>query len=203
MSAWTPDDRLRFAGPLLERAGIEIERLFDGLVERSPRPRLLTRFLGGDWLDHPLHPLLVDLAGGFWTTTLTFDVLARLGLRSLNRPADVTLGLGLVSALPAVLAGANDWRALRGRPREIGVAHALLNASATSGYAVSFLLRLVGARDAARKVAALASAVVVAGAYLGGHLVYREGAGVRTPAVTGIDCAMCDVLAAPAGPTVP
>ena len=43
----------------------------DGVAHAMPsRARSV---LGGDWLGHPLHPLLTDLPIGFWTSSFVLD----------------------------------------------------------------------------------------------------------------------------------
>jgi len=56
--------------------------------------------LYGTWLGHPLHPALVSLPLGFWTSTAVLDLTGK------ERGADLTLQLGLLSAVGAIASGA-------------------------------------------------------------------------------------------------
>ena len=51
------------------------DRLLDK-VGRSLAEGPLGGLLKGDWLGHPLHPMLTDLPIGFWTSAVTLDFLA-------------------------------------------------------------------------------------------------------------------------------
>ncbi len=125
--------------------------------------------LRGEWLGHPLHPLLTDLPIGCWTSAMLLDLFA--GRRS--RPAATLLvGAGVLSTLPTIAAGLADYAGLEGRSRRVGAAHAAGNAVATAMYALSWRSRR--RRHHLRGVAwglAGGTAASVAG-YLGGHLAF-------------------------------
>lgn len=55
----------------------------------------------------------------------------------------VTVIVGLVGALGAIVTGLTDWSDTYGAGRHIGFNHALFNATATILYLVSFVLRLL------------------------------------------------------------
>jgi nitrite reductase/ring-hydroxylating ferredoxin subunit len=88
--------------------------------------------------------------------------------------------VGLVGAAAAAITGLADWSKIGGGPpRRIGLAHGLLNATATACYVTSLCLRRSRARRAAARGFALLGLIVSsAAAYLGGHLVYKEKLGV-------------------------
>ena len=125
--------------------------------------------LRGEWLGHPLHPLLTDLPIGCWTSAMLLDLVA--GRRS--RPAATLLvGAGVLSTLPTIAAGLADYTGLDGRSRRVAAAHAAGNAVATALYALSWRSRR--RRHHLRGVAwglAGGTAASVAG-YLGGHLAF-------------------------------
>jgi len=129
----------------------------------------------GTWLGHPLHPVLTDIPLGAWTVAAVLDVSSS---RHQERAADTAIGLGLVGAIGAAITGLTDWQHTSAGDRRVGLVHGLLNVSATALYAVSFGLRMRGARGAGRTMAGLGLTVALGAAYLGGHLVYRRRIGV-------------------------
>src|SRR5918911_1381570 len=64
--------------------------------------------LNGTWFGHPLHPAVVTLPLGFWTTTMVLD------LAGMEDAADLSLGLGVVGA-PGIYTGSWMLRALGAR----------------------------------------------------------------------------------------
>jgi nitrite reductase/ring-hydroxylating ferredoxin subunit/uncharacterized membrane protein len=140
-------------------------------------------FLHGTWLGHPLHPVVTDVPIGAWATALVFDTLdARDGgwtqRPALQRRADDAIVIGIVGALGAALAGVTDWQHTDGSARRTGFVHAALNTLALSLYAGSLVMRRRGGRRAGRSLAGAGFGVLLASAYLGGRLVYRERIGV-------------------------
>ena len=142
----------------------------------------LKNFLHGTWLGHPLHPVLTDVPIGFWTAAFALDVIEAAGSDDVAAGADAAVALGLVGAAGTAVTGLADWQYTDGRARRLGLAHGLLNVSATLLYSTSLLLRRRGARGAARSVACAGFAVAAAGAYLGGSLVFGERIGVNRAA---------------------
>ena len=137
--------------------------------------------LHGTWLGHPLHPALATLPIGAWTLAFGLDSAAMLGLREDDRTAqaaDVALAVGSAGALAAAAAGLVDWRQVHGRDRRTGLVHAAVNSTALAMNVGSLALRRRGRRQAGRALSAAGWFTMVAGAYLGGHLVYRRRIGV-------------------------
>ena len=139
--------------------------------------RRIRDFLHGTWLGHPLHPVLTDVPLGAWTVATVLDV-AGGDDRHRDRAADAAIGIGLAGAVGAAVTGLTDWQHTAAEDRRVGLAHGLLNVSATALFATSLALRLRGARTAGRTVGGLGFTVALAAAYLGGHLVYRKRIGV-------------------------
>jgi nitrite reductase/ring-hydroxylating ferredoxin subunit/uncharacterized membrane protein len=133
--------------------------------------------LSGTELGHPAHPMLVDLPIGFWTSAMALDFTG-----TGQRPAARRLvGLGVLSALPAVAAGVSDWIDTDGAEARIGLVHATSNVTALACYSVSWWTRRKGGN--AGQVWALAGATAATvGGWLGGHLAYSLGVGVDTNA---------------------
>jgi|GEM_PF-98575 len=138
--------------------------------------------LHGTWFGHPVHPLLVTIPIGTWTLAFVLDTLETLGLirnRTTQRTADTALKAGAAGAVAAAAAGAADWQHSHGRDRRTGLVHAMANGTALGLTLVSISLRRRGYRAEGRAAGAAGWACMFAGAYLGGHLVYRRRIGVN------------------------
>ena len=129
-------------------------------------------FLEGKWLGHPLHPMLTDLPIGFWTTSWLLDLVG--GKRS-ARTSTAMVGLGVVTAVPTIAAGAVDWTYLPEEKKQTGLVHMLCNLTATFLYTWSFFARLRGRRGKGVALGMLAATAATVGGYLGGHLVFGKG----------------------------
>jgi nitrite reductase/ring-hydroxylating ferredoxin subunit/uncharacterized membrane protein len=129
--------------------------------------------LNGTWLGHPLHPALVTLPLGFWTTTMVLDLAGQ------EDAADLSLQLGVLGALAAAVTGAAQWQDTWGKARRLGFLHATLNLSAAGIYTWSGMLRAQGARKAGVLLSSLGYAVGLFSAWLGGDLAYDLGIGVN------------------------
>jgi nitrite reductase/ring-hydroxylating ferredoxin subunit/uncharacterized membrane protein/hemerythrin superfamily protein len=141
--------------------------------------------LHGTRYGHPVHPMLVTIPIGTWTLALGLDTLDALGEasgRGRNRPygaaADLALQAGAAGAVAAAATGLVDWQQTHGRSRRVGLVHALVNTTALGLQLTSIGLRRRGRRREGRLATAVAWGVMFAGAYLGGHLVYRQRQGV-------------------------
>ena len=145
-----------------------------------------------DWLNgtpirHRVHPALIIVPLGAWTTGALLDLLDGLSSdpatrRGYRRSADVALAAGLVSAVPTALAGLADWVDTYGHHRRVGMAHALLNAAALVFYGGSLALRTGRTGDERRGLAwtlgGLGFGAILASGPLGGELVYNLGVNV-------------------------
>lgn len=154
----------------LDRLGDRAQRAAFSVL----RTRRIRDILHGVWLGHPLHPALVQTPIGAWTSAAVLDLMP--GPR---RPATVLVAVGTASALPAAVAGWNDWAAQSREQRRVGVVHAVVNLAAVALYAGSLGARLRGRHGLGRGLGFLGLAVVSGGAYLGGHLAYKQGAAVN------------------------
>lgn len=138
------------------------------------RGRWMRRFLHGSWLGHPLHAAITDFPIGALTISSALDAA---GPRYQNG-ADAALRVGLISAGVAATAGVADWSRIDQPARRVGLFHALFNVSATGCYVASWLLRRRGARTAGVSTGFVGWLLLMAGAYLGGTLVYKHRIGV-------------------------
>lgn len=123
---------------------------------------------------HPVHPLLVLVPAGAWLSAAVLDLLP-----GNERAARTLIGVGVVSALPTAAAGYTDWSELHEQQMRVGLVHAGANAIATALYAASFVRRGRGLSGSGKVLSMLGLAVVSGGGYLGGHLSYRQAAGVN------------------------
>ena len=133
--------------------------------------------LRGDWLGHPVHPSLVAIPIGAWTSSLVFDVVLHD-----HRTARRLLGVGLVALPPTLATGWADWSERDVRQRRVGLLHAGANATGIWLVAASFLRRRrdpAAADPLAVGLSAMALGAVGVGGALGGHLVYGQGAGME------------------------
>ena len=145
-------------------------------VERAaPDGSSVNGVLSGTALGHPLHPPLTDVVIGAWTSALALDWLG--GKRG-GPAADWLVALGVLSALPTAAAGLNDWATLDGPNRRLGLVHGATNVVATGLFGASWLARKAGHRLFGRLLALAGYGTVSIGAFLGGHLSFRRGAGV-------------------------
>jgi nitrite reductase/ring-hydroxylating ferredoxin subunit/uncharacterized membrane protein len=170
-------DRLVEALPWLDDVAQPVQQALAPILGPSGNKQLQD-ILNGTWLGHPLHPALVTLPLGFWTSTTVLD------LAGMERGADLTLQLGLLSALGAVASGAAQWQYAQGqdKPRRLGMLHASLNTAAATLYGTSWLLRARRARTAGVSVAMAGLAIASFSAWLGGDLSYDLGIGVNRTA---------------------
>lgn len=162
-------------------ADLESETRLDPLIEKAEKlystlfgNRSLRDLLHGLPIGHPLHPLVVQVPLGAFLSSAALDLFPRTG-----RPSKLLVGLGVVSAIPAIAAGWVDWLGLHRQQQRVGIVHAAANASAVGHYAISFLQRSRGHQASGRLFGYAGLALISVGGYLGGHLAYRQAAGAN------------------------
>ena len=176
---------------VLDRPGQAVQKV----VTKVLRGQRVQDVLHGGWLGHPLHPALVTVPIGSWLSATLLDAM---GVR--GRPATVLIGLGSAAAVPTAVAGLNDWASLSVTQRRTGLVHATANTIALGCYVGSFVARLRGNEATGRRLAYAGLTIAGAGAYLGGHLAYRQAAAVNNaePLLNRIPQgwhSLCDVAA--------
>ncbi|UMG92538.1 DUF2231 domain-containing protein [Nocardioides sp. TF02-7] len=135
--------------------------------------------LQGRWLGHALHPLLVMVPLGAWTSASVLDLLGD----DAGREAACTLtGLGVLTAVPSAVTGLAEWVDATPRDRRTGAVHAAANAAALAVYTCSWAARRRGHHRRGALLAGAASALVGVGGYLGGHLAQVRKVGSHHPA---------------------
>jgi uncharacterized membrane protein len=133
-------------------------------------------------LPHPLHPALAHFPLAFWIGSSAADLLAlRSGATVWWTIAHHAIAAGDLVAVLALLAGGLElWlRKLPPAARKWVGVHASLMGCALLCFLVSLSWRSVTPPPgAAVALSFLGSAIVLAGAFCGGTLVYRFGVGV-------------------------
>lgn len=153
----------------LDRIGDPLRRGLQAVL-----PGRLRDMLQGVWLGHPLHPAAVDLPVGAWIGAAVLDAVPGTG-----PAATVLVGVGTAGAVPAAAAGLTDWASLSTEQRRVGLVHATANAIALTLYAGSLTARLRGRHRLGKRLAYAGLGAAGLGAYIGGHLSYRQAAQVN------------------------
>lgn len=144
------------------------------IVKRTIRPQWARDILHGVPIGHPAHPLAVQVPLGSWISAAVLDALP-----GNDKAATVLIGVGSASAVPSAVAGFMDWSQLHPQQQRVGLVHATANITAVSLYTASLVARVQGRQGAGKVLAYLGLGVVSFGGFLGGHLSYRQAAGVN------------------------
>ena len=149
------------------------------LNQKNPVAQKVRNFLHGTWLGHPLHPVITDVPLGAWTVSTVFDLYElSAGDETYSPGADTAVGIGLIGAGAAAVAGLNDWQFTNDKPKRVGALHAILNISATLCYLGSWWQRRNGQRHEGLFAGLFGFMLTASGVYLGGNLVFKEKIGV-------------------------
>lgn len=154
----------RWARPLGDRLGGWVSPL----LGRSPA---LKDWLNGTWLGHPLHAASTDIPVGALTLMLILDLLGQ------DAGADIALGVGLLGMLAVAASGSADFVDTQGRARTMSTVHAVLMVVALLVLLVSLGLRVTGedGRGLGVILGFVGYLVLIAGAYVGGEIVFSLG----------------------------
>lgn len=120
----------------------------------------------------PAHPALVRLPLGCWTSAALLDLFP-----GTERACRTLIAAGIASSLPATATGLADWSALHRHQQRVGLVHAASGACAATLFGASLLARTAGMHRAGKVLSASGLTAATMGAYLGGHLALRLGAG--------------------------
>ena len=149
-----------------------VERL-SALAEKLVGPRAIGNLLNGVQIGHPLHPALAQASVGLLMSATVLDARGR----DTDRGAAQALVVGgLLSAAPTVLAGLADWVHGHEQQRRVGVVHAAVNVGGLMAYAGSVAARR---RGGGRISSLVGLAALGTGAFVGGHLGYRQALGAN------------------------
>lgn len=144
------------------------------IVKKAIPARWARDVLHGVPIGHPVHPLAVQVPIGAWVSAGVLDAVP-----GGEKAAGLLIGVGTASVLPAALAGFTDWSQLHPQQQRVGLVHAAANVTATSLYVASLMQRARGSQGSGKVLAYLGLATASAGGFLGGHLTYRQAAGVN------------------------
>src|SRR5918994_1958907 len=152
---------------------------FDKAIEPAQRavqavlkPQALKDLLHGTWLGHPLHPVLVQVPVGSWTSAGLLDAIPAL------RPAaTVLIGTGVAAAVPAAMSGAADWSEQGIGVRRLGLLHAAGNTVALGLYVGSLVARVRGRGGLGRALSYAGLGIATGSAAVGGHMSYAQSSG--------------------------
>jgi nitrite reductase/ring-hydroxylating ferredoxin subunit/uncharacterized membrane protein len=143
-----------------------------GIVKAIFRPiRPIKDFLNGTWLGHSVHVALTDLPVGAFTLLIVFDVLG------LADAARLSLAFGVLTMLATAVAGYADYADTDGRARDRATLHSTLMLVALVAYLVALWTRLGvdGIPPLGFAASIVGYALLIAGAYVGGDVVYALG----------------------------
>jgi nitrite reductase/ring-hydroxylating ferredoxin subunit/uncharacterized membrane protein len=144
------------------------------VVRAAIRKQSVRDALHGLWLAHPLHPPLTDIPIGTWTAAAILDLIPGTANAS-----STLIAAGCVGYVPTILAGWTDWSDLHEQQQRVGLVHAAAGAAAFSCYVASLSARAHGNTVRGKAWAYTGFALVGVAGYLGGHLAYRQAAGVN------------------------
>jgi len=137
--------------------------------------------LNGRWLGHPLHAAITDVPVGSLVIAVVLDLFGQ------SAAADVAIVVTILSMLLAAATGAADYTDTDGTARTRATVHATLMVAALVLLLASLAFRATGPGD--RTIAVVLSlvalAMVAAGAFVGGDVVYVLGNMVSRHAFRG------------------
>ena len=181
----------RFAATIEHASALDaVADRIAGLVERVLPPGPVADAAAGVPAAHPAHPALVAVPVGAWASATALDLTG--GPPAARRRLVL---LGLLSAVPAALTGAHDWRTTAGAERRVGLVHAALNSTSLGCYAASWAARVRGRHGRGTVWALAGLGVTGAAGWLGGHLTYALGVGVDTTAFQHLPAEWTDACA--------
>jgi nitrite reductase/ring-hydroxylating ferredoxin subunit/uncharacterized membrane protein len=138
--------------------------------------------LSGTWLGHPLHGASTDLPIGLLVGAVVLDLLGQ------PAAADITFVLVLVTMVVSALSGLADYADTDGRARTRATLHGTIMVVSLLAIAASVLLRAGAPADRTPStVVGIAGLVLMlAGAFVGGDVVYVLGNMVNRHAFRGV-----------------
>jgi len=130
--------------------------------------------LHGVWLGHPVHPTVVQVAIGAFTSASVLDLVP-----GNERSARVLILTGLASAGPATVTGWADWSEMHEQQQRVGLVHAATNVAGLTAYGLSLAARLRGDEARGRVLGWTGLSLLSLGGFLGGHLSFRQASGAN------------------------
>ena len=132
---------------------------------------------------HPMHPMIVVVPIGAWTSSVVFDLVALIG----HHPGEFShgiiwlIGIGVIGALIAAVFGLMDLSRLASgtTARRTALTHMTINLVVVVLFVISFFVHLAAGYDNASVVGFIISAIglilVGISGFLGGRMAYRFG----------------------------
>src|SRR6478672_4287063 len=114
--------------------------------------------LSGTPLGHPVHPMLVAVPIGAWSTASVLDLTGGNA-----RTTRTVVATGTLAALPAAATGFADWLSTSGPERRVGLVHAAANYGAVALQTASWVARRSDRRRGAALSAGALALTAVAG----------------------------------------
>lgn len=130
---------------------------------------------------HPIHPILVQFPIVCFILTFIFDIFYTRGQTDVAPWGNWVLGIGLVMAALAAVAGLTDFLGDKRIQGSDAVKHMLANVTAVVLEVVNFVLRLKNPDSIASTgvyISGLVVLILIYSGWKGGALVYRHGIGV-------------------------
>lgn len=129
--------------------------------------------LSGRWLGHPLHAAMTDLPIGILGLAVVLDLLGD------DFGGAIAVGLALLGLLGAALAGLADYSDTDGTARTTATVHGTIMVVSTVLVAAAFVARDFFSGDdpgtLGMALEMIALGLIIAGATVGGHVVYALG----------------------------
>lgn len=133
-------------------------------------------FFRGDATGIPLHGILTDGPFGAWWSAIFLDFYKDDGSR---QAAKRLVAVGVIAAVPTAVSGWAQWSMKDRGTKNVGIAHAAVNAAATPVYLASWAARKRGNHELGIGLARAGAVLLLASGFLGGHL--RSGRPHRVP----------------------
>lgn len=132
--------------------------------------------------DHPIHPMLIPFPIVCFILTFVLDVLYARGNTGVAMASNWLLGIGLVMAALAAIAGLTDFLGDKRIQGADAIKHMLANVTAVVLEIVNLVLRLknpdfIGSTGV--YISGLVVLILLYSGWKGGDLVFRHGIGVR------------------------
>jgi uncharacterized membrane protein len=131
---------------------------------------------------HPVHPMLVQFPIVCFILTFIFDIFYARGETAVAPYSNWVLGIGLVMAALAAVAGLTDFLGDKRIQGSDAVKHMLANVTAVVLEVVNFVLRLKNPDSIASTgvyISGIVVLILIYSGWLGGRLVYIHGIGVH------------------------
>lgn len=161
-------------------------------ASKATDPDVVKYALSGSWLGHQLHPMVSDIPIGAWAMASALDLTGGKPMRGASQRL---VGIGILSALPAIASGASDWAESYGKEQRVGVVHALANSGGLALQALSWVARRKQYHVVGVGLSLVGFGLTAGAGYLGGHLSFGMGVGVNHTAFQARSKQWSDVAA--------